>query len=52
MEVQVQRKIRREVLFIIIAIVASIIFGYLMRNVQTPPDCVSEPDDPMCTVKR
>ena len=30
--------------------IAVLTFGYLMRHVPVPPDCINEPDHPVCKV--
>ena len=41
-------KLARRILAVVGVIVAIVTLAYLMRDVPVPPDCMNEPDAPLC----
>ena len=46
---KVKKVVVKEILLVLVVVGVSFLFGYLMRNVPIPPDCISDPRNVSCT---
>lgn len=45
---RIRAVVAKEILLILAFIAISFLFGYFMRNVRVPPDCVVVPEAALC----
>jgi hypothetical protein len=39
---------RREIAIVILIVLGILVLAFLLRHVATPPDCISDPQNPAC----